>query len=93
MVQLELAIELAIQEPGLVDAHLKLLMLILAAQPELEQLKLVMLQSTQLEEPMLVVEMMQSMGLITARLVFRRSPVAQLAALVALLKLELTIHS
>ena len=93
MVQLELAIELAIQEPGLFDDHLKLPELILTAQPELEQLKLVMLQSTRLEEPMLVVELLQSMGLITARLVFRRSPVAQLAALVALLKLELTIHS
>ena len=90
--QLELAIELAIQEPELVDDHSKLLMLILV-QPGLEQLKLVMLQSTRLEEPMLAVELMQAKGLITAQLVFQRSPVTQLAALVALLKLELTIHS
>ena len=92
MVQLELAIELAIQGPELVDDHLKLLRL-MQAQPKFEKLKLAMLQSKRLEEHVLVVELIQSLGLITARLVFRRSPVAQLAALVALLKLELTIHS
>ena len=84
---------LAVAEPELVEDHLKLLGFIQGLF-ELEQLKLVILPLMRLEEPVLVIKQMHSKGLITRQPVFQRSLVTQLlAAPVALLKLELTVHS